>query len=83
MYVPTTYLSSSLPSEHKVNTRCRHSALFFALASAYPQVMYVCYYKCTFMTGNVFVTLSLTERQVMCVCYTKSSRQTGNVCVLH
>ena len=55
MYVPTTYLSSSLPSEHKVNTRCRHSALFFALASASPQVMYVCYYKCTLMTGNVCV----------------------------
>ena len=38
LFSPTTYLSSSLPSEHKVNTRCRHSALFFALASASPQV---------------------------------------------
>ena len=83
MYVPTSYLSFSLPSEHKVHTRCRHSALFFALASASPQVMYVCYYKCTLMTGNVCVTLSLTERQVMYVLYIKSTWDTVDVFVFH
>ena len=48
------YLSSSLPSEHKVNTRCRHSALFFALASASPQVR-----------SRLFSSFSMVFRQVV------------------
>ena len=49
-----TYLSSSLPSEHKVNTRCRHSALFFALAAASPQVR-----------SRLFSSFSMVFRQVV------------------
>ena len=48
-----TYLSS-LPSEHKVNTRCHHSALFLALASASPQVR-----------SRLFSSLSMVFRQVV------------------
>ena len=49
-----TYLSSSLPSEHKVNTRCRHSALFLALASASPEVR-----------SRLFSSFSMVFRQVV------------------
>ena len=54
-----TYLSSSLPSEHKVATRLRHPVLSLAFVSASPQVMPSSFSSDTIVLHQVVLGLPL------------------------